>query len=305
MVAVSSGTRERRSMTSASMPCSAARRSAASTALGTIAASATIVASEPARTIARRPERVDVLAVGDLALDREERLVLAEDDRVRVADRGRHQADHVGRRRRRDDLEARGSPSPSSRRSGCAAPRTGGRRRSRSGGRAAARPGRRSCSGSWRSGWRPCPRSTAKKSENISSAIGRRPVIAAPIAAPTIACSLIGVSRTRSGPNSSNRPSVSLNTPPAAPTSSPMRTTVGSRPSPGRCPATRDRPAAVGQFRHDEPPSVQTWVSRTSAIGFGRGPRLGLGRGDRGARLLVDGVELARRPRRRPRAGSR
>ena len=40
---------------------------------------------------------------------------------------------------------------------------------------------------------------TAKKSLNISSAIGRRPVIAAPIAAPTIACSLIGVSRTRFG----------------------------------------------------------------------------------------------------------
>ena len=58
---------------------------------------------------------------------------------------------------------------------------------------------------------------TAKKSLNISSAIGRRPVIAAPIAAPTIACSLIGVSRTRLSPKRANRPSVSLNTPPAAP----------------------------------------------------------------------------------------
>ena len=38
------------------------------------------------------------------------------------------------------------------------------------------------------------------------SAIGRSPVIAAPIAAPTIACSLIGVSRTRSGPNSVEQP---------------------------------------------------------------------------------------------------
>ncbi len=70
---------------------------------------------------------------------------------------------------------------------------------------------------------------TAKKSLNISSATGRSPVIAAPIAAPTMACSLIGVSRTRSAPNRPNRPSVSLNTPPAAPTSSPMRTTLGSR----------------------------------------------------------------------------
>src|SRR6059058_4231831 len=41
---------------------------------------------------------------------------------------------------------------------------------------------------------------TAKKSENISSPIGRRPVIAAPITAPTIACSLIGVSRIRDTP---------------------------------------------------------------------------------------------------------
>ena len=70
---------------------------------------------------------------------------------------------------------------------------------------------------------------TAKKSENMSSAIGRRPVIAAPMAAPTIACSLIGVSRTRSGPNRASSPSVVLNTPPAAPTSSPMNTTDGSR----------------------------------------------------------------------------
>ena len=40
---------------------------------------------------------------------------------------------------------------------------------------------------------------TAKKSENIKSTMGRRPVIAAPIAAPTIACSEIGVSLTRFG----------------------------------------------------------------------------------------------------------
>ena len=33
------------------------------------------------------------------------------------------------------------------------------------------------------------------------SAIGRKPVIAAPMAAPRIACSEIGVSRTLSGPN--------------------------------------------------------------------------------------------------------
>ena len=70
---------------------------------------------------------------------------------------------------------------------------------------------------------------TPKKSLNISSATGRRPVIAAPMAAPMIACSLIGVSRTRSGPNCASSPSVVLNTPPAAPMSSPSMTTDGSR----------------------------------------------------------------------------
>ena len=61
------------------------------------------------------------------------------------------------------------------------------------------------------------------------SATGRRPVMAAPIAAPTIACSLMGVSQTRSGPNSANSPVVVLKTPSAAPMSSPRQTTVGSR----------------------------------------------------------------------------
>ena len=70
---------------------------------------------------------------------------------------------------------------------------------------------------------------TAKKSENMISAIGLRPVMAAPMAAPMIACSEIGVSRTRMGPNSSNSPTVVLNTPPASATSSPKNTTLGSR----------------------------------------------------------------------------
>jgi len=90
-------------------------------------------------------------------------------------------------------------------------------------------PARRPCTGSWRSGWRPRSQQTAKKSENITSAIGRRPVIAAPIAAPRIACSEIGVSRTRVGPNRSSSPSVALKTPPASATSSPRNTTDGSR----------------------------------------------------------------------------
>jgi hypothetical protein len=70
---------------------------------------------------------------------------------------------------------------------------------------------------------------TAKKSENIISAMGLNPVIAAPIVAPTMACSAIGVSRTRMDPNSACSPSVVLNTPPAAATSSPMNITDSSR----------------------------------------------------------------------------
>ena len=60
---------------------------------------------------------------------------------------------------------------------------------------------------------------TGRKSENMISATTGTPVIAAPIAAPKMACSEIGVSRTRSRPNSSHSPRVVLNTPPAGPTS--------------------------------------------------------------------------------------
>jgi hypothetical protein len=70
---------------------------------------------------------------------------------------------------------------------------------------------------------------TARKSENMISAMGFNPVMAAPMAAPKIACSEIGVSRMRRGPNSSNNPTVALNTPPAAPMSSPRNTTFSSR----------------------------------------------------------------------------
>ena len=70
---------------------------------------------------------------------------------------------------------------------------------------------------------------TARKSENMISAITGMPVIAAPIAAPRIACSEMGVSRTRPGPNSSMRPTVVLKTPPAGPMSSPSITRLGSR----------------------------------------------------------------------------
>jgi hypothetical protein len=67
------------------------------------------------------------------------------------------------------------------------------------------------------------------KSENCISATGFIPSIAAPIEAPTIRFSASGVSRTRSAPNSSTNPSVTLNAPPKAPMSSPRQKTLSSR----------------------------------------------------------------------------
>ena len=63
---------------------------------------------------------------------------------------------------------------------------------------------------------------------NMSSTTGFRPVAAAPTAAPMNAASEIGVSRTRSAPNSSYRPRVTAKMPPALPTSIPSKQTVGS-----------------------------------------------------------------------------
>src|SRR5512140_3497121 len=67
------------------------------------------------------------------------------------------------------------------------------------------------------------------KSANWISAIGRSPLSAAPIEAPTIIDSVSGVSMTRSSPNSAHSPSVARNTPPFLPTSSPRTITDPSR----------------------------------------------------------------------------
>ncbi len=53
--------------------------------------------------------------------------------------------------------------------------------------------------------------------------------MAEPMAIPTMVSSAIGVSITRSGPNRSMNPSVTLNAPPYAPMSSPRRYTRSSR----------------------------------------------------------------------------
>src|SRR2546428_258124 len=72
--------------------------------------------------------------------------------------------------------------------------------------------------------------------------MGRIPVIAAPIPTPAMPASEIGVSRMRSWPNSSERPSVTVNAPPkppGTPMSSPRQNTEGSRLISSRMPSRR------------------------------------------------------------------
>src|SRR5579875_1701149 len=70
-----------------------------------------------------------------------------------------------------------------------------------------------------------------RKSPNMMSTTGRSPVMAAPRPIPVKPASEIGVSITRSGPNSSTSPLRTLKAVPASATSSPMTNTVGSRRS--------------------------------------------------------------------------
>ena len=65
-----------------------------------------MVASLPGRTILAVPSVSTISPSGTSPLLGVERLVLAEDHRIGIAHRRRHQADHIGRRRRRHDLEA-------------------------------------------------------------------------------------------------------------------------------------------------------------------------------------------------------
>src|SRR5580693_7708060 len=70
---------------------------------------------------------------------------------------------------------------------------------------------------------------SVRKSPNMMSTTGRRPVIAAPTPMPVKPASEIGVSITRSGPNSSTSPDKTLNGVPASATSSPKMQTRESR----------------------------------------------------------------------------
>src|SRR5579862_108968 len=73
-----------------------------------------------------------------------------------------------------------------------------------------------------------CSIEIVRKSSYMISTTGRMPCIAAPIPAPTIAISEIGVLRTRSAPNSSRRPWVTPIEPPISAMSSPMMKTSSS-----------------------------------------------------------------------------
>src|SRR5215469_2638584 len=66
------------------------------------------------------------------------------------------------------------------------------------------------------------------KPVNWISETGRKPCAASPTESPAMSPSASGVSRTRSAPNRSSRPSVARNTPPSAPTSSPSTRTEAS-----------------------------------------------------------------------------
>src|SRR5689334_10815579 len=101
---------------------------------------------------------------------------------------------------------------------------------------------------------------SVRKSPNMMSTTGRMPVIAAPSARPVKPGSEIGVSTTRSVPNSSTSPASTLNGVPASATSSPIRNTVGSRrissrnASPTACPSVSSRvpcaTSSVDMVRH-------------------------------------------------------
>src|SRR3954452_25438104 len=73
-----------------------------------------------------------------------------------------------------------------------------------------------------------CSSESVRKSSYMISTTGRIPAIAAPMPAPTIAISEIGVLRTRSAPNSSRRPCVTAIEPPISAMSSPMMKTSSS-----------------------------------------------------------------------------
>src|SRR6478736_6569405 len=128
-----------------------------------------------------------------------------------------------------------------------------------------------------------CSSDSVRKSSYMISTTGRMPAIAAPMPAPTIAISEIGVLRTRSGPNSSSRPWVTAIEPPISAMSSPMMKTSSSRSI-----AVRSASRTASRY-------VSSGIDVLHRVfGLGVGPVLGeLERlVDRLVRQIVEGREL-------------
>src|SRR5437660_1074901 len=125
-----------------------------------------------------------------------------------------------------------------------------------------------------------------RKSPNMMSTTGRRPVIAAPSAMPVKPASEIGVSMTRRGPNSSTRPFSTLNGVPASATSSPRTMTAASRrissasASLTAWPSVSSRTSGVDIFGH------------LGGVGERGGQRERDAAGDLGPHLLVQRLQL-------------
>src|SRR2546427_3055690 len=149
---------------------------------------------------------------------------------------------------------------------------------------------------------------TPTKLTNISSAMGRRPVTAAPTAAPMKPISQIGVSMMRPGPNCWISPLVAPIGPPQASmmpwsarpappaTSSPRRMTVGSRSISWRIASFSARLKSRSRATGRSAPRVDVG----GQLGGGRRRALlgELDRGlDAGLGLLVDPAELGLRQR--------
>ena len=262
------GTRVRRSMTSAEMP-STASRSAASRARGTIKASATIVQSVPSRTIRASPSFPTTSPSGTWPL-------------VAINDLCSKKTTGSG-----SLIEAAINPTTSSGVDGATTLRPGIIMHQFSTLWLCCAPKRDPPPLAVRMtigivNWPPVmyrllaislatrSKQTARKSENMISAITGIPVIAAPMAAPRIACSEIGVSRTRWGPNWSSKPTVVLNTPPGPGNVLTEHHQAGVAPH--LLGDAIGNGIAVGQFRHADPPSAQTSVIKTPSVG--RSPAL-------------------------------
>src|SRR5436190_631871 len=124
---------------------------------------------------------------------------------------------------------------------------------------------------------------SVKKSPNMMSTTGRRPVIAAPSPSPAMPASEIGESTIRSVPNSSTRPASTLNGVPASATSSPITKTVPSR---------RSSSASASLTACDMVSSRVDIFGDLARVGERRRQRVLHGRGDLGVDARSDPLDI-------------